>query len=52
MVNIQVAGAGSKKLSEHFMFPVGSSPAELRRRIETDAKNWIAVGKAAGIQPQ
>jgi tripartite-type tricarboxylate transporter receptor subunit TctC len=41
-----------QKFADFYWFPVGSTPAEFRARIDTDIREWSEIAKAANIQPE
>lgn len=42
----------SKRIHDIYFEPVGSTPDQLRQRINTEINEWTAVARSAGIQPQ
>lgn len=44
-------GPMGQRLAETGFFPIGSSAAEFRTRIDAEIDKWAAVVKAAGIKP-
>jgi tripartite-type tricarboxylate transporter receptor subunit TctC len=41
-----------KRINAIYFDPVGSSPEQLRRQVQTDITDWTAIAKSTGIQPQ
>ncbi len=42
----------NRRIQEIYFEPVGSSPEQLRRRIETDIAEWSALARKVGIEAQ
>lgn len=42
----------SKRIQDIFFEPTGSSPEQLRRRIDTEITEWSALGRKVGIEAQ
>ena len=42
----------SKRIQDIYFEPVGSTPEQFRRRIETEITEWSALARKVGIEPQ
>ena len=42
----------SKRIQDIYFEPMGSSPEQLRRRIDTEITEWTALGRKVGIEAQ
>ncbi len=52
LVAIIKSPEGAKRIRELYFEPVGSSPEQLRSRIQTEMDEWGALAKAVGLEPQ
>lgn len=41
-----------KRINAIYFDPVGSSPEQLRRQVQTDITDWTAIAKSTGIKPE